>query len=153
MKKKDSSVKFDERIFGASQLLTFSVFLYVCMMPFLLALHSEVVGKIDFGKGEVFSSQTDAIWIIHGNMFKIMLLFFFRLMAIDMTLFQFIDWFLEQMDQEEIEEIKEEIKTLKDLEIELETAKPERKREIERQIMVMTSNKIRPEERKKEIER
>ena len=86
-------------------------------------------------------------------MFKIMLLFFFRLMAIDMTLFQFIDWFLEQMDQEEIEEIKEEIKTLKDLEIELETAKPERKREIERQIMVMTSNKIRPEERKKEIER
>ena len=42
-------------------------------------------------------------------MFKIMLLFFFRLMAIDMTLFQFIDWFLEQMDQEEIEEIKEEI--------------------------------------------
>ena len=55
MKKKDTSVKFDERIFGASQLLTFSVFLYVCMMPFLLALHSEVVGKIDFGKGEVFS--------------------------------------------------------------------------------------------------
>ena len=42
---------------------------------------------------------------------------------------------------------------MKDLEIELETAKPERKREIERQIMVMTSNKIRPEERKKEIER
>ena len=55
MKKKDMSVKFDERIFGASQLLTFSVFLYVCMMPFLLALHSEVVGKIDFGKGAVFS--------------------------------------------------------------------------------------------------
>ena len=40
------------------------------------------------------------------------MLLFFRLMAIDMTLFQFIDWFLEQFEEEEEEAQMEEEKRI-----------------------------------------
>ena len=86
MRKKDLRLKFDERIFGATQLMTIVVTIYVCMMPFLLAMHAEL-NKSIYGKAEVFSAQNDAIWMIHANLFRIMLMLFFRLMAVDMTLF------------------------------------------------------------------
>mmetsp|Transcript_36876 Transcript_36876/g.48450 ORF Transcript_36876/g.48450 Transcript_36876/m.48450 type:complete len:82 (-) Transcript_36876:255-500(-) len=81
-------------------------------MPFLLAVHSEIVNKIIVDKGgeiDFFGMQNNAIWIIHGNMFRLMWLFFFRLMAIDMTLFQFFDWFFDQFEEEELSAEMEEI--------------------------------------------
>ena len=97
---KDIRLKFDERVFGATQVLTIAVTLYVCLMPFLLAMNTDISKNI-FGTGDVFTTQNEAIWLIHSNLFRIMLLLFFRLMTIDMTLFQFMDWFLEQFDEEE----------------------------------------------------
>ena len=44
-KEKDVKNKFDERTFAATQILTVGVTLYVCLMPFVLAVHSEIVGK------------------------------------------------------------------------------------------------------------
>lgn len=60
-------------------------------MPFLLAMHSEL-NKSIIGKEEVFTAQSDAIWKIHTNLFRIMLVLFFRLMTIDMSLMQFSTW-------------------------------------------------------------
>ena len=83
-----------------------------------------------------------------------MLLLFFRLMAIDMTLFQFIDWFLEQFEEEEeAEQIEEEIRALKELEDEILTAKPERKLEIQKKIVELTAHKMPLADRKKSIEK
>ena len=104
MRKKDEQLKFDERIFGATQLISIVVTLYVCLMPFLLAMHTELNKNIQ-GKEEIFKGQIDAIWLIHTNLFRIMFVLFFRLVAIDMTFFQFIDWFLEQFDNYEDEEV------------------------------------------------
>ena len=61
------------------------------------------------------------------------MLLFFRLMAIDMTLFQFIDWFLEQFEEEEEEaQMEEEKRIMLELENEMYTAKADRRRECER---------------------
>lgn len=101
-------------------------------MPFLLAMHSELNKSIQ-GKQDVFSAQTDAIWLIHTNLFRIMLMLFFRLMTIDMSLFQFIDWFLEQFDEEddeaestaaEIKDTKSDIKMLDKLQAKYDAAPP-----------------------------
>ena len=70
-------------------------------MPCLLAIHSDIISKTIYDKGEAFGPQNNAIWLVHGNVFRIMILLFFRLMTIDMTLFQFIDWFLEQFEDDE----------------------------------------------------
>ena len=70
-------------------------------MPCLLAIHSDIISKTIYDKGEAFGPQNNAIWLVHGNIFRIMILLFFRLMTIDMTLFQFIDWFLEQFEDDE----------------------------------------------------
>lgn len=86
-KTKDPKFRFDERVFNATQLINIIVTCYVCLMPFVLAVHQELVTKTIFGMGEVFEAQNDGIWLIHGNLFRIMLLLFFRLMTIDMTLF------------------------------------------------------------------
>lgn len=102
-KEKDPKIKYDERTFLASQLIAIVITLFVCLMPFLLAVHSEIVSKIVIDRddsggvndADFFALQNDAIWIIHSNMFRLMWLFFFRLMAIDMTLFQFFDWFFD----------------------------------------------------------
>ena len=56
-------------------------------MPFILAVYSDIVSKTIYDKGDAFGAQSNAIWLIHGNLFRIMLLLFFRLMTIDMTLF------------------------------------------------------------------
>ena len=139
-KTRDVKNKFDERIFAATQMLTVGVTLYVCLMPFILAVHSEIVSKTIYEKGDAFGAQNNAIWLVHGNIFRIMILLFFRLMAIDMTLFQFIDWFLEQFEEDEEgangaatpEDIEAENRLKKELEEELKISKtPERRREIE----------------------
>lgn len=96
----------------ASQLIAIIITLYVCLMPFILGTHAEIISKLIIDKGEdidVFGMQNDAIWIIHSNMFRIMWLFFFRLMAIDMTLFQFFDWFFDQFEEDELNVEIEEI--------------------------------------------
>jgi hypothetical protein len=54
MRKKDESLKFDERLFGATQLITIVVTLYVFLMPFFLAMHTEL-NKSIYGKEEVFT--------------------------------------------------------------------------------------------------
>lgn len=138
MKDKDKKLKFDERILGATQFITVGATLFVCLMPFLLAVHSEIVSKTVFGKQEVFSAQNEAIWLIHGNMFRVMMMLFFRLMAIDMTMFQFIDWFLEQFEEEEeAEKLEEDLRVMMELETEMYTAKADRRRECEKQILDM----------------
>lgn len=76
-------------------------------------------------------------------MFRIMILLFFRLMTIDMTLIQFIDWFLEQFEEDEDansvvssnEDIDLETRVLREMEKELLITKsPERRKEIEGQM-------------------
>ena len=84
-KKKDVRCKYDERTLGATQFISINVTLYVCSMPFLLAIHSEIVAKVILKSGEAFLDQNDAIWIIHGNMLRLMLLLFFKIVVIDMT--------------------------------------------------------------------
>ena len=143
-REKDTKLKYDERIFMASQLVAIIVTLYVCLMPFILAIHVEIVNKliIDQGEGvDVFGMQNDAIWIIHANMFRIMWLFFFRLMAIDMTLFQFFDWFFDQFEEDELNVEIEEIEKFEKLQEELKLATGDRKKEIEKKILEQAFSK------------
>ena len=140
--KKDEKLRYDERTFGATQVLSIVATLFVCLMPFILAVHSELVSKTISDSGDVFIAQNNAIWLIHSNMFRIMLLLFFRLMTIDMTLFQFIDWFLEQLDEDEVEDLEDKLKTLKELESEMANAKPDQKKEIEKKIEELMARKV-----------
>ena len=122
----------------ASQLIAIIVTLYVCLMPFILAIHAEIVNKLIIDKGEgvdVFGMQNDAIWIIHANIFRLMWLFFFRLMAIDMTLPTFFDWFFDQCEEDELNAEIEEMEKLEKLQDELKTATGDRKKEIERVLL------------------
>lgn len=138
-KTKDPKIKYDERTFAGSQIISMFVTAYVCLLPFILAVHSEILSKIVILKGDIFKSQNEAIWIIHSNLFRIMLLFFFRLMTIDMTLFQFIDWFLEQFEEEDLE--LEDIKKIEHLEEELKTATGIVKLELTKQLNELKSSK------------
>ena len=89
-------------------------------------------------KGDILKFQSDAIWGIHTNMYRIMLLFYFRMVAIDMTLFQFIDWFLEQFEEEELNEELDDIKQFEKLTEELNKAETsEAKAEITKRLIEM----------------
>ena len=55
-KVKDAKNKFDERTFAATQMLTVGVTLYVCLMPFVLAVHSEIVSKTVYEKDDTFGA-------------------------------------------------------------------------------------------------
>jgi len=133
--------KFDDRTFVVSQFLTIYATLYVCLTPFLLAVHNEILNKVyidgQLKSNETFKMQSAAIWIIHSNMFRIMLLFFFRMMTIDMSLFQFIDWLLEQFEEDEETEsdMDKEIKEFEKLQEELKTASGDRLKEIKKKML------------------
>ena len=62
-------------------------------------------------------------------------------MTIDMTLFQFIDWFLEQFEEEDLTAELEEIKQIERLEEELKTAQGDTKIAISKKLLELTSSK------------
>jgi len=49
---------------------------------------------------KVFDGAVDALWSLHSSQIRILILSIIRLMSIDMTFFQFIDWLLDILEDE-----------------------------------------------------
>ena len=106
-KDKDPKYQWDERTVSATSNTVLFILLYVIVLPFLLMGHKDYVTRNIVTLAHLFDGAREAIWTLQTSIIQILLMLILRLMAVDMTFYQFIDWFLDIIHDDEFETDKQ----------------------------------------------